>query len=103
MERVLTEAELVLAQAKKARLSEYIAGRFAAKEAVSKAFGCGIGKQLGFLDIELKPDAAGKPHCTVSPAALDRLGLQQMAIRIHISISHSESAAVACCVVETDG
>ena len=36
----------------------YYAGRYAVKEAVSKAFGTGIGPSLGWLDMEVVKDAA---------------------------------------------
>jgi len=38
-----------------------IAGYWAAKEAVAKALGCGIGKHLSFLDIEIKKNSSGAP------------------------------------------
>ncbi|MFY7842440.1 MAG: holo-ACP synthase [Rhabdochlamydiaceae bacterium] len=39
----------------------FFAARFAAKEAVSKAIGCGIGQSLSWLDIEIRKDEKGKP------------------------------------------
>ena len=39
-----------------------LAARFAAKEAVSKAFGTGIGKHAGLHDLEVIHDAAGAPN-----------------------------------------
>ncbi|MGV2522327.1 UNVERIFIED_CONTAM: DUF2953 domain-containing protein [Bacillus thuringiensis] len=39
---------------KGSRLTEFVAGRFAAKEAYSKAVGTGIGKEVSFLDVEVK-------------------------------------------------
>ncbi len=41
--------------------SQCYAARFAAKEAVSKAFGTGIGASLGWLDIEVRRKASGEP------------------------------------------
>jgi holo-[acyl-carrier protein] synthase len=101
MERILTLAERELANTRKARLSEFIAGRFAAKEAVVKAFGSGIGKIVGFQDIEILPDALGKPCCTIAAVALERLGLTKDSnMRIHLSITHSESMAAAYVIIE---
>jgi holo-[acyl-carrier protein] synthase len=100
LERILTSAERELAHTRKGRLSEFIAGRFAAKEAVVKALGCGIGKSLGFQDIEILPDPLGKPVCVISPQALERLGYSYDSITIHLSISHSESMAAAYAIVE---
>ena len=54
MERILTENERNVAmELKGSRLTEFVAGRFAAKEAYSKAVGTGIGKEVSFLDIEV--------------------------------------------------
>jgi holo-[acyl-carrier protein] synthase len=70
------------------RKVEFLAGRFAAKEAFSKAAGTGIGKELSFLDIEIQTDQLGKPHI-VKPE-----------ISAHLSISHSRNYAVAQVIIE---
>lgn len=103
LERVLTERERSLAAKRRGRLAEFAAGRFAAKEAVAKAFGCGIGRQLGFQDIEVLPDGCGKPVCRLSEAAWGRLGLDPAATVCHLSITHGETAAMAYAVVEHVG
>ncbi len=60
MERILTENERNVAKGLKgSRLTEFVAGRFAAKEAYSKAVGTGIGKEVSFLDIEVRNDDRG--------------------------------------------
>ncbi|MGG1876376.1 holo-ACP synthase [Paenibacillus sp. 7541] len=101
IERVLTEAERVIAERKGAKRTEFVAGRFAAKEAISKSFGCGIGKLIGFLDMEILPDACGKPVVTLSPDAWARLGLgSPRGYTIHLSISHQPELASAFAVVE---
>jgi holo-[acyl-carrier protein] synthase len=100
LERILTPAERELAHTRKGRRSEFIAGRFAAKEAVVKALGCGIGQIMGFQDMEILPDPLGKPVCSISPRALARLGYSDNSITIHLSISHTESMAAAYAVVE---
>jgi holo-[acyl-carrier protein] synthase len=69
---------------------EFLAGRFAAKEAFSKAMGTGIGKDLSFLDIEIAVDPLGKP-VIVKPD-----------VNAHLSISHSRDYAVAQVVIESD-
>ncbi|WP_282943219.1 holo-ACP synthase [Paenibacillus sp. RC67] len=100
MQRILTEAERELAAQRKGRLAEFVAGRFAAKEAVSKALGCGIGKQVSLQDMEVLPDALGKPVCRVSEEAIQRLQLPIGTV-IHLSITHTETMAMAYAVVET--
>lgn len=99
LERILTPQERELAQKRRGRLAEFAAGRFAAKEAVVKAIGCGIGKQIGFQDVEVLPDGLGKPVCHVREEALQRAGLIGSQ-RIHISITHTESMAAAYAIVE---
>ncbi|MCI3927243.1 holo-ACP synthase [Paenibacillus sp. TRM 82003] len=99
--RVLTEAERELAQGKRVhvhRYVEFVAGRWAAKEAVSKALGCGIGAALGFHDIEVLPDERGKPCCAVSAGAWERLGTP--AAKVHVTISHADGWVSAFAVAE---
>lgn len=71
------------------RKVEFLAGRFAAKEAFSKANGTGVGEELSFLDIEIETDSKGKPFIT-----------QPLAKGVHLSISHSEDYAVAQVIIE---
>jgi holo-[acyl-carrier protein] synthase len=98
--RVLTPEERELAAERRgARLAEFVAGRFAAKEAVVKAIGCGLGRAVGFQDIRILPDASGKPECSLTPEAWERLGRRQP-LQIHLSISHSSTMAGAYAVAE---
>ncbi|UJF32821.1 holo-ACP synthase [Paenibacillus hexagrammi] len=99
LQRILTPGELELARHRQGRLAEFAAGRFAAKEAIVKAIGCGIGKQVGFQDVEVLPDALGKPVCSVAPAALERAGISGSP-RIHLSITHTDTMAAAYAVIE---
>jgi len=82
------------------RLHQYIAGRFAAKEAVVKALGCGIGSKVGFADIVIRADNFGKPICTLSDAAWARLGMDADDVYIHVTITHERALASAFAVVE---
>ncbi len=101
MERVLSAGERELAaQYSGERLSQFTAGRFAAKEAVVKAFGCGIGNVIGFTDIEILRGSCGKPECSLSAAAWDRLGLSPETVRIHVTITHERKLASAFAVAE---
>ena len=89
-EKVLTTAELArfetLAPKKK---MEYLAGRWSAKEAFSKAWGTGIGK-LSFKDIEILNDEKGAPICTKSP----------FAGKVWVSISHAGNLVQASVILE---
>ncbi len=77
----------------------FIAARFAAKEAISKAFGTGITEKLGWLDIEICKEGSGKPY-----VKLHNKGLQLMeeygANGLHISLSHTQNYATATAVLE---
>lgn len=73
--------------------AETVAGSFAAKEAVSKVFGTGIGR-LGFKDIEILRTSKGKPYVRLSQEGWDLarfMGLEG----IELSISHERSYALA--------
>jgi holo-[acyl-carrier protein] synthase len=91
IERILTEKERrVACSLKGKRRSEFVAGRFAAKEAYSKALGTGIGKEVSFLHIEITNDERGKPVL-----------LANTNHTIHLSISHSREFAVAQVILES--
>lgn len=89
--RILTPAEQGLFQRYKgSRKTEFLAGRFAAKEAYAKAAGVGIGRHLSFQEIEIINTPAGKPELT---AEKDKR-------TIHVSISHSRDYACAQVIIE---
>ena len=77
----------------------HYAGRFAAKEAIAKAFGTGIGKELGWLDIEILSSDSKAPFVRLSPYA-KQLARRRRTKNILISISHTHAhtAAVALLV-----
>ncbi|NQG98234.1 holo-ACP synthase [Streptococcus suis] len=91
-QRILTEDEMARYRElpTKRRLA-YLAGRWAAKEAFSKAMGTGIGT-LGFLDIEILSDRGGAPYVNRSP----------FEGKIWISISHSGNFVQASVILEED-
>ncbi|HOW96634.1 MAG TPA: holo-ACP synthase [Kiritimatiellia bacterium] len=79
----------------KAEPWRHYAGRFAIKEAVSKAFGTGIGEHLGWLDIEVRRDpASGAPSVQLS-AKGGRLARRRGVGRVLVSLSHTRHYAVA--------
>ncbi|CAH2714507.1 MULTISPECIES: holo-ACP synthase [Neobacillus] len=89
VDRVLTSNEKgKFEELSEHRKVEFLAGRFAAKEAFSKAAGTGIGKELSFLDIEIGTDDSGKPF------------FAKPDVPAHLSISHSRDYAVAQVVIE---
>lgn len=89
-DKLLTAKELERYQTLKGkRQMEYLAGRWAAKEAFVKALGTGIGK-IGFQDIEILSDEKGAPVVTVCP----------FAGRVWLSISHSGQFVQASVILE---
>ena len=81
------------------RLS-YYAGRWAAKEAVAKALGCGIGEHCALTDLEIINDPQGKPEVTLSGAAKDTAARLNVS-KVHLSISHEKHYAVATAMLES--
>ncbi|MFV0556814.1 MAG: holo-ACP synthase [Lactovum sp.] len=73
------------------RKVEFLAGRWAAKEAFSKALGTGIGSSLSFQDLEIENDNKGNPEFVKSPL------LEQS---VHLSISHTALEAIAFVIIE---
>ncbi len=93
LERVYTEAELEQV----GHEAESLAGRFAAKEAVAKALGCGIGA-VGWKEIEVLGDEQNAPGLTLYGAAAQKakeLGLQSWSVSISHSMSHAVAFVVA--------
>lgn len=91
IERILTENERALFEPlSEIRKIEYLSGRFAAKEAFSKAYGTGIGKDLSFLDIEICTNENGKPFI-----------VKPILSHVHLSISHSKEYAIAQVIIES--
>ena len=77
----------------------FLAARFAAKEAISKAFGTGIGAELGWLDMEVKRRESGEPFVILHGAG-QKLLEQRGARAVLISLSHTQVHAVAVAVLE---
>jgi len=77
----------------------FFAARFAAKEAVSKAFGTGIGKQLGWQDMEVGRRPSGEPFVILHEDG-QKLFEQRGGERFHLSLSHTEHYAAAVAILE---
>lgn len=92
LERIYTPAEMELC----GKRAESLAGRFAAKEAVAKALGCGIG-DVDWKEIEILGDEQNAPVLYLSGKAAkkaEELGLDSWSV----SISHDQSQVVAFAV-----
>jgi holo-[acyl-carrier protein] synthase len=92
IDRILTEEEkAIFSKLSPKRKVEFVAGRFAAKEAYAKAIGTGIGKNVSFHDIQIMNDDNGKPIAVSNVKDC----------RIHVSISHSRDYAIAQVIIES--
>ena len=90
--RVLTDKEMERFSSLKGRRQvEYLAGRWSAKEAFSKAMGTGIGK-LGFQDLEILNNERGTPYFSKSP----------FSGKVWLSISHTDQFVTASVILEED-
>ena len=97
--RVLTGDELLEFERRK-RNSNYLATRFAAKEAAAKACGTGIGGQLGFHAMQIENDAQGKPvlcFLETADALVERLRIRNSLV----SLSDEKHYVVAMVVLES--
>jgi len=97
-ERFCTEREIIAGEGKP---PAFWAGRWAAKEAFSKALGCGIGADCSFQDVEVVNDPSGAPGIEAGGAAKRRMAALN-ADKIWISISHERDFAVATVILEGD-
>jgi holo-[acyl-carrier protein] synthase len=96
-ETLFTARELEYCHAR-ARCYEHMAARFAAKEAVLKAFGTGVGRRMRWTEVEIlnEPDS-GRPTVRLEGAVASfakRHGLRE----IDVSLSHTEGLALAMAV-----
>jgi holo-[acyl-carrier protein] synthase len=99
--RVFTDAEHRYAR-RGAKTAERLAGRFAVKEAVLKAFGTGKSQGILWRDVETVPGSMGRPKVNLYGKA-DKYLKMLKADHIHVSITHDGGKAVALVVIERAG
>lgn len=99
-DRLLTDNEVTLMKSRP-KPQEFFAGRFAAKEALSKALGVGISK-CPPNEVEVLNDKLGAPYIILHGRA-NKLQNEKGASRIFISITHEKEYAVAMVVLEGEG
>jgi holo-[acyl-carrier protein] synthase len=97
--RILRPAEITYALSHK-RPAPFLAVRFAAKEAVSKAFGTGIGQELTWQDMEVARKESGEPYLILHDGGA-RLLQERGGRRVHLTLSHTENYAVAMAILES--
>ena len=77
---------------------QFLAKRFAAKEAISKALGTGIGRGFGFRDLFVRHNELGRPVVKLNPK--NKVLSDALPCKIHLSISDDRSHAIALCTIE---
>lgn len=91
-EKVLTKKEYeIFSGFEGKRQIRYLAGRWSAKEAFTKALGTGVGR-IGFQDIEILNDEKGAPYISKSP----------LSAKAWVSISHSGHYVQASVILEEE-
>lgn len=99
VDRVLRPAEKAYCQSHREPMP-FIAARFAAKEAISKAFGTGIGACLGWHDMEICREASGRPYVVLHGPGLE-LFTARGGRALHLSLTHTEHYAAATAIWES--
>lgn len=100
--KILGDAELAVWQRRRARWPErglrYLATRFCAKEAFSKAIGLGMRLPMHWHLCEVASGPGGEPHIVLHGKLQDWFQAQNL--RAHISLSDESEYAASFCVVE---
>jgi holo-[acyl-carrier protein] synthase len=77
-----------------------LAGRFAAKEAVIKAFSHGFGGRWKWTQIEVVRQPSGKPTLNLT-GIMEELRVRRQIDRVHLTIAHSKRDATATVIFES--
>jgi len=101
IDRLYTKAEAQYCLRKKDPYPS-LAGRFAVKEAVIKAFSHGFGGRWKWIQIEVLRNAAGKPSLKLS-GIMEQLRVERNIDIVHVTIAHSKRDATATVLFESTG
>jgi holo-[acyl-carrier protein] synthase len=97
LQRIFLEGEVAYARAMKFP-QLHLAARFAAKEALSKAFGTGIGREIGWRDLEIVREPSGQPRVLLHGRAV-AYAQSRGVVQLHISLSHTADYGAASAVL----
>jgi len=97
--RILHPAEIAYCLSHK-NPAPFLAARFAAKEAISKAFGTGIGAALGWHDLEIRRKESGEPYVVLHGKGNELLE-KRNARAVLISLSHTQNYAAVVAILES--
>jgi holo-[acyl-carrier protein] synthase len=99
-QRVFTENEIAYCESRGRPRYQSYAARFAAKEAVMKALGTGWNRHVGWNDIEVLRQRGRAPMIVLHGKAAEFAGRRGIA-RIHLSLSHTATFAIAYATAES--
>jgi len=104
--RVLGTQEMERYRARRARSEargiSYLATRFAAKEAISKALGLGMRMPMSWRAVEILNDPSGRPVPVIASTELQRYAAQRR-LRLHVSVTDEKDYAMAYAIAEEQG
>ncbi len=98
-EKVFSEEERAYCDRQK-RPAMHYAARFAAKEAVVKALGCGFTSGVSVRDVEVRRSSVGRPEAVLTGRAQE-VASEQGVTEIPLSLSHTRTDAIACAMALT--
>lgn len=81
-----------------ARGQRFLATRFAAKEALSKALGLGMSAPMGWKSCEVRSNSEGRPEWVLHGDLLHWCSVRRL--RLHLSLSDEDEYAIAYCIAE---
>jgi holo-[acyl-carrier protein] synthase len=100
-ETIFTDLELRYCMGKR-RAFEHMAARFAAKEAVLKALGTGLGQRMRWTDVEIVVGVLGRPQVRLHGEVADWARRRRLA-QLDVSLSHTAELALAQAVAVWEG
>jgi holo-[acyl-carrier protein] synthase len=104
-QRILGPGELQVWEARRARSAErgiaYLATRFAAKEAISKALGLGMRSPMSWRAAEVLNAPGGAPQVRTNGALAEHV--RERRLRLHVSLTDERSMAMASAIAEDEG
>lgn len=103
-QRILGERELERYHGRRARSDArgiaFLATRFAAKEAISKALGLGMRSPMSWRAVEIINEASGRPRVVAHGDLL--AFMQRRSLRLHVSVTDERSMATAFAIAEVE-
>jgi len=102
-QRILGTREMARYRARRSRSEArgiaYLATRFAAKEAISKALGLGMHQPMSWRAVEIVNDPSGRPVPVIASDELRRYA-EQRRLRLHVSVTDERDYAMAYAIAE---